>query len=141
MQSFFILFYRCYKYTLAVRTPCRSAGGTLLPYFMVHQFPVRRLIITLMTDKCPSEIKRSFVLRIRVSLPYSPCRGASHHRQDFGLTVDEVLVPMKRYDYLSFIKTSTMMLIVAFHCSLFYSDNTFWVIKAERASSHTKKPD
>ena len=32
-----------------------------------------------------------------------------------------------------------MMLIVAFHYSLFYSDNTFWVIKVERTSSYNKK--
>ena len=39
---------------------------------------------------------------------------------------------MKKYDYIDFMKTMAMFLVIAVHCALFYSGNEFWPIRAER---------
>lgn len=41
---------------------------------------------------------------------------------------------MKRYEYLSFLKTVAMILVVLAHCSFFYGYDPFWIIKAEKGS-------
>ncbi|MDY5868822.1 MAG: acyltransferase [Lachnospiraceae bacterium] len=41
---------------------------------------------------------------------------------------------MKKYNYIDFVKTITMFLVIVAHCTLFFSGNEFWFIKAEQES-------
>ena len=41
---------------------------------------------------------------------------------------------MKKYNYIDFMKTITMFLVIVAHCTLFFSSNEFWLIKAEQES-------
>ncbi len=41
---------------------------------------------------------------------------------------------MKKYQYIDFMKTIAMFLVIAAHCTLFFSGNEFWFIKAEQES-------
>lgn len=41
---------------------------------------------------------------------------------------------MKRYVYIDFLKTITLFSVIVGHCSLFFSANPFWLIKAEQES-------
>lgn len=41
---------------------------------------------------------------------------------------------MKKYNYIDFVKTIAMFLVIVAHCTLFFSDNEFWFIKAEQES-------
>ena len=39
---------------------------------------------------------------------------------------------MKKYDYIDFMKTIGMFLVIAAHCTLFFSGNQFWPIRSEQ---------
>lgn len=41
---------------------------------------------------------------------------------------------MKKYNYIDFMKTMAMFLVIVAHCALFFSGNEFWFIKAEQES-------
>lgn len=41
---------------------------------------------------------------------------------------------MNKYNYIDFVKTIAMFLVIVAHCTLFFSDNEFWFIKAEQES-------
>ena len=45
-----------------------------------------------------------------------------------------MLIQMKKYNYIDFVKTITMFLVIVAHCTLFFSGNEFWFIKAEQES-------
>lgn len=45
-----------------------------------------------------------------------------------------MLIQMKKYNYIDFVKTIAMFLVIVAHCTLFFSDNEFWFIKAEQES-------
>lgn len=45
-----------------------------------------------------------------------------------------MLIKMKKYNYIDFMKTMAMFLVIAAHCALFFSGNEFWLIKADRES-------
>ena len=45
-----------------------------------------------------------------------------------------MLIQMKKYNYIDFVKTMAMFLVIVAHCTLFFSDNEFWFIKAEEES-------
>lgn len=42
---------------------------------------------------------------------------------------------MKKYNYIDLMKTMGMFIVVAVHCTLFYSGNDFWPIRAEQESA------
>ena len=44
------------------------------------------------------------------------------------------MIQMKKYNYIDFVKTITMFLVIVAHCTLFFSGNEFWFIKAEQES-------
>ena len=44
------------------------------------------------------------------------------------------MIQMKKYNYIDFVKTITMFLVIVAHCTLFFSGNEFWFIKAELES-------
>ena len=44
------------------------------------------------------------------------------------------MIQMKTYNYIDFVKTITMFLVIVAHCTLFFSGNEFWFIKAEQES-------
>lgn len=39
---------------------------------------------------------------------------------------------MKKYNYIDFMKTMAMFLVIVAHCALFFSGNEFWLVKAEQ---------
>lgn len=41
---------------------------------------------------------------------------------------------MKKYNYIDFLKTMAMFLVIVAHCALFFSGNEFWLIKADQES-------
>lgn len=41
---------------------------------------------------------------------------------------------MKKYNYIDFMKTMAMFLVIVAHCALFFSGNEFWLIKADQES-------
>lgn len=43
-----------------------------------------------------------------------------------------MVIKMKKYNYIDFLKTMAMFLVLVAHCSLFYSGNQFWFIRAEQ---------
>ena len=45
-----------------------------------------------------------------------------------------MLIQMKKYNYIDFVKTITMFLVIVAHCTLFFRGNEFWFIKAEQES-------
>ena len=45
-----------------------------------------------------------------------------------------MLIQMKKYNYIDFVKTIAMFLVIVAHCTLFFSDNEFWFIKAKQES-------
>ena len=44
------------------------------------------------------------------------------------------MIQMKKYNYIDFVNTITMFLVIVAHCTLFFSGNEFWFIKAEQES-------
>lgn len=44
------------------------------------------------------------------------------------------MIQMKKYNYIDFVKTMAMFLVIVAHCTLFFSGNEFWLIKAEQES-------
>ena len=44
------------------------------------------------------------------------------------------MIQMKKYNYIDFVKTMAMFLVIVAHCTLFFSGNEFWFIKAEQES-------
>ena len=44
------------------------------------------------------------------------------------------MIQMKKYNYIDFVKTITMFLVIVAHCTLFFSGNEFWFVKAEQES-------
>lgn len=46
----------------------------------------------------------------------------------------EILIKMKKYNYIDLMKTMAMFMVIVAHCALFYSGNQFWLIKAEKES-------
>ena len=42
------------------------------------------------------------------------------------------MIQMKKYNYIDFVKTITMFLVIVAHCTLFFSGNEFWLVKAEQ---------
>ena len=47
---------------------------------------------------------------------------------------DVILIRMKKYNYIDFMKTMAMFMVIVAHCTLFFSDNEFWPIKADQES-------
>ena len=41
----------------------------------------------------------------------------------------------KKYNYIDFMKTIAMFLVIVAHCTLFFSGNEFWLIQAEQEST------
>lgn len=41
---------------------------------------------------------------------------------------------MKKYNYIDFLKTMAMFMVIVAHCALFFSGNEFWLIKADQES-------
>lgn len=46
---------------------------------------------------------------------------------------------MKKYNYIDFMKIIAMFMVIAAHCGLFFSDNEFWLIKADYQSRWISK--
>ncbi len=44
------------------------------------------------------------------------------------------MIRMKKYNYIDFMKTMAMFMVIVAHCTLFFSDNEFWPIKADQES-------
>ena len=40
----------------------------------------------------------------------------------------------KKYNYIDFLKTMAMFMVIVAHCALFFSGNEFWLIKADQES-------
>ena len=47
---------------------------------------------------------------------------------------EEMLIKMKKYNYIDFMKTMAMFMVIIAHCALFFSGNEFWLIKADQES-------
>ena len=45
---------------------------------------------------------------------------------------------MKKYNYIDLMKTIAMFLVIAAHCTLFFSGNEFWLIKADQENTVLK---
>lgn len=45
-----------------------------------------------------------------------------------------MVIEMKKYNYIDFLKTMAMFLVIVAHCALFFSGNEFWLIKADQES-------
>ena len=41
---------------------------------------------------------------------------------------------MKKYNYIDFMKTTAMFMVIVAHCALFFSGNEFWLIRADQES-------
>lgn len=45
------------------------------------------------------------------------------------------MAKIRKYHYIDFMKTVAMFLVIVAHCTLFFSGNEFWLIKADREST------